>query len=334
MRSGGVAKCYLDPLAARVISIWVGKRGRGYRRFLVFAELTKSKHGTEYIALFVHFAFEAWLRIIFAEGPRNAINAYTIFLLVKGWTDQDSPDKNIGDSGIQKFWAAALQYSNNKFQTAVFFGMVFTIVIWVISFIGLVVAFILYIMFLWHHIPKQDGGLRGYCKRKVDKSVSRIVSAKIKKALEKEQQGHRKDGKKRNALPEAPIDSKRQPTVPVLGDEESAILPPYGARPGTPSSMLDREPTLPGNMSGYSRPGMPGRTITGTSNASYGSDAPLLSEAADVGFGEPGRPYSPGPGRSASPVPPRPFTPTGELVMNRSASPVTQRTMTVPTAML
>lgn len=343
MRSGGVAKCYLDPLAARVLSVRPGKRGRGYRRFLVFAELTKSKHGTEYIALFVHFAFEAWVRIIFAEAPRNAINAYTIYTMAKAWADEDnSPDKNDADSGIQKFFAAAgAQASQSYFQTAVFFGMLFTIIIWVIAFIGLVVAFILYVMFLWHHIPKQDGGLRGYCKRKVDKSVAKIVSAKIKKALEKEEgRDHKKDGKgKRDRLPEAPADLKRQPTVPVFGDEESAILPPYGARSETPSSMLDREPTLPGTGSMSSRPGMPGRTATGTSAASYGSDAPLLSGAAEFGDGQhgrsyspapggyPGRPYSPANGRSASPAPSRPFTPTGELITGRSAS-APQRSMT------
>jgi len=249
--------------------------------------------------------------------------------LIQGWTNGDSPDKNIGDSGIQKFWAAAVQYSNNKFQTAVFFGMVFTIIIWVISFIGLAIAFILYVMFLWHHIPRQDGGLRGYCKRKVDKSVGKIVSAKIKKALEKEQQqqGNKKGAKRRDVLPDAPIDSKRQPTVPILGDEESG-LPPYASRPETPSSMFDRQPTLPGDMPGFARPGMPGRTATGVSNMSHGSDAPLLSGAADYGYGEPGRSYSPVNGRSASPAPPRPFTPTGDLVPGRIGSPGPQRSMT------
>lgn len=57
MRRGNVAECFLDSLAVRWESIRVGS-GQGWRRFLVFAELTKSKKGAEYIALFTYFSFQ------------------------------------------------------------------------------------------------------------------------------------------------------------------------------------------------------------------------------------------------------------------------------------
>ena len=57
MKRGSVAECYLDNLAVRLESLRVGK-GQGFRRFLVFAELTKSKKGAEYIALFSYFSFQ------------------------------------------------------------------------------------------------------------------------------------------------------------------------------------------------------------------------------------------------------------------------------------
>lgn len=57
MKRGNVAECYLDDLAFRLTSIQLGKR-QGFRRFLVFAELTKSKKGTEYIAIFTYFSFQ------------------------------------------------------------------------------------------------------------------------------------------------------------------------------------------------------------------------------------------------------------------------------------
>lgn len=57
MRRGAVAESYLDSLAVRLQSIRPGS-GRGWRRFLVFAELTKSKKGAEYVALFVYFSFQ------------------------------------------------------------------------------------------------------------------------------------------------------------------------------------------------------------------------------------------------------------------------------------
>ena len=54
IKQGGVAKSYLDPLAVRWQSIRMGKQGRGFKRFLVFAELTKSRKGADYVELFLN----------------------------------------------------------------------------------------------------------------------------------------------------------------------------------------------------------------------------------------------------------------------------------------
>ena len=53
MRRGGVAESYLDPLAVQLQSM----RIKGWKRFLVFAELTKSKKGADYVAFFTYFQF-------------------------------------------------------------------------------------------------------------------------------------------------------------------------------------------------------------------------------------------------------------------------------------
>lgn len=58
IRSGVIATNYLDPLAVVIQSVRMGRRGRGWRRFLVFAELTKGRRGAEYVALFTYFSFE------------------------------------------------------------------------------------------------------------------------------------------------------------------------------------------------------------------------------------------------------------------------------------
>lgn len=58
MKGGGVAESYLDPLAVCIQSVRVGKEGRGWKRFLVFAELSKGKRGADYVALFTHYSFE------------------------------------------------------------------------------------------------------------------------------------------------------------------------------------------------------------------------------------------------------------------------------------
>ena len=57
IRRENVADSYLDNLAVMWESIRIGK-GQGWRRFLVFAELTKSKKGAEYIALFTYFSLQ------------------------------------------------------------------------------------------------------------------------------------------------------------------------------------------------------------------------------------------------------------------------------------
>lgn len=60
IRSGSITRSYLDDLAVRVQSARVlGKNGRGWKRFLVFAELTKSKKGAEYVALYSYFSFQS-----------------------------------------------------------------------------------------------------------------------------------------------------------------------------------------------------------------------------------------------------------------------------------
>ena len=79
MRSGGVAESYLDPLAAICQSLRITKRGQGYRRFLVFAELTKSKRGVDYVALFVYFQFKGAVIVVLAQGPRIVVNAITLW---------------------------------------------------------------------------------------------------------------------------------------------------------------------------------------------------------------------------------------------------------------
>lgn len=61
IKRGAVAESYLDSLAVRLQCIRIGKKGRGWRRFLVFAELTKSKKGAEYVALFTYFSFQCKL---------------------------------------------------------------------------------------------------------------------------------------------------------------------------------------------------------------------------------------------------------------------------------
>lgn len=341
MRSGSVTECYLEPLAAILQSMRVTKSGQGWRRFLVFAELTKSKKGANYIALFVYFQFKSALLIIVAQGPRIAINGMTLYAVMQAQLlpvgDHASDDRS---SFEQFFVNIKLMVDNgNKQETVIYFTMLFSLFIWVLAALGLIIAGLLYIFFLWHYIPRADGSLTAYCRRKVETRLERIVGKKIKKAIEKQNKDRKREEQK--AIKKGALDaSQTRPTLPKLGDgmdddastvislsrsdtvSTNTTLPPYSANgPMRNNTLASNRSYAQSSMTSISeRPGMPTRSNTqGTnySNSSYSSNAPLLNQAQGMGmaspvppmpqngrteyFNQPPRPYGPG-GRPFSPM--------------------------------
>lgn len=347
MRQGGVAKSYLDPLAVRVQCIRWGK-ARGWKRFLVFAELTKSRKGADYVALFTYFSFEAWLRIVFAEGPRQVVNAITLYSVMRlNLIPEGEHAAPKGQSPVAQFFVnIGILAGKNHLQAVILFGMLWTLLIWVLSVLSLIISIILYLVFLWHHIPSDAGGLGGYCRQKINRRMDRVVKIKVDKALKKENEIRARE--EARAAREG-LDIKKQPTLPNLGDSSDtdpfpglsrqttmSTLPEYSSRLGT-ASANSSNPTLPTLPDISDRPPMPTRTVTHGSAASwssYSSNAPLMSGAGDMGYAPdrahtpssesngpwPGRPMpnrsftglSQPPQRSFSPALPRPGTAQGD----------------------
>lgn len=299
MRQGGVAKSYLDPLAVRIQSIRMGKTGRGWRRFLVFAELTKSRKGADYVALFAYFSFEAWLRICFADGPRQVLNAITLYsvmeanLLPQG---DHAGDKNTSPV-VQFFLNIGVLANSNKLQAVVLFGMLWTLFIWVISILSLICSIVLYLLFLWHHIPADDGSLGKYCRNKINRRMERIVKVKTDKALKKENEIR---ARQEAQAARDGISMRKQPTLPDLEaanmdgmpglsrQTTMTTLPEYSSRPQTGQNSDDNLGTLPTlpDLQSSGRP-YPNRSMTHTSEmswSSYSSNAPLMTSAGDMGY--------------------------------------------------
>lgn len=332
IRGGGVADSYLDPLAARLQSSRVYKGGRGWRRFLVFADLTKSKKGVDYVALFVYFQFKGAIRILLAEGPRQVVNALTLWAAMKADLLPVGDHAAKGDtSGVDQFFTNLETLADqNKEQAVILSTMLFTLVIWVFSALALILAAVMYLLFLWHYIPSADGSLSNYCRRKVDKRLDRVVSNTTRAALEKAEKEIRleEDKAARKAAASASADGRpgipRNPTLPNLNgspdsgesdfkyqrSDQSSVstLPLYSSRQPSRSNSSttvnthrtngSRKPTLP------QLPPPPGIQRTDTqdsswSNTSYGSNAPLLGNASDMGGNR-------GPPRYQSPAPPVP----------------------------
>lgn len=200
--------------------------------------------------------------------------------------------------------------------------MSFTLVIWVVSMLMLMLALVLYLFFLWHHIHNET--LNGFCRRKIETRLERIVKAKTEKIWAKQQAKRAKEEAKMgksgksnyksdDKLPEF-AQPGRQPTLPSLDDspksgelmrtDSIATLPPYTSKPGTPLNAnpppLPRQPTLPD----LGRPTPPSRSFTGStvaSNVSYGSSTNLLASAEPMGYSD--RPQSPAVSYPGKPAP-------------------------------
>ena len=318
IKSGGISRSYLDPLAVRLQSARTGSSGRGWRRFLVFAELTKSRKGVEYVALFTYFSFEAWVRIIFAEGPRQAINAMTLAALMKEDVVPlgDHAAKGGNSPAGQFFVNLQIIANQDNLRAAVLFGMLFTVIIWFFAALSLAISCILYVVFLWHHIPSQEGGLRKFCKRKIEGRLQRIVDAKIMKALAKEDMKRAKEEAKGGDF--KPY-MKKQPTLPSLDDPSSdklsempslsrattiSTLPEYTTSPTEHPPMPDlaRQPTLPGVAQFPSRP--PTRSTTDDPAPDFGRQS-ALPDLAQYPSRPPTRSttsYDPAPGPAGQPT--------------------------------
>ncbi|KAJ6127037.1 hypothetical protein N7523_002649 [Penicillium sp. IBT 18751x] len=304
IRSGSITRSYLDPLAVRVQSFRVfTKEGNGWKRFLVFAELTKSKKGAEYVALYTYFSFQFWMNTIFADGPRQVINAITLYSVMKldllpggANTTLDKDTSPI----LQFFNNIKILAEENNLQAVVLFGMLFTLIIWVLSVLKLASAVILYLVFLFHHIPEEDGTLKAYCRRKISTRLKRIVQRKVNKALAKGFQ-------LQDRAPTQPTFASRdtKPTLPDLNkgpivtslsrSTTETTLPPYTR---TNPNTTETNPTLP-NLEFDNKPPL---TRTATQSSAMSESAFLTGNAAGMG-------YSPL-DRQASPLPPVPPLPT------------------------
>ena len=218
--------------------------------------------------------------------------------------------------------------------------MLFTLVIWVVSMLCLALALVLYLFFLWHHIHNET--LNGFCRRKIETRLERIVKAKTEKIWAKQQAKLAKEEAKNGGRisPTSDFQSDkmsefagpgRQPTLPSLEDsppkagelrrtESMATLPPYTSKPGTPLDanppQLPRQPTLPD----LGRPGPPSRSFTsstGISQASYSSTTNLLGGAEPMDYSDP-RPMSPA---GSYPGKPGPYNRPGTSNSNRPYGP-------------
>lgn len=124
---------------------------KSYKHFCFFKQINNSKKIADEVAFFVFFAFKGWKRLVFAEAPRQAISAFTLYSLFQSNKSGRYFDVN--------------EYGSSIVQRLVMALMLFTLLVFVASASRLIVAFLLYIPLLCHI----RGNLKEYCCHKIDK---------------------------------------------------------------------------------------------------------------------------------------------------------------------
>ncbi|KAF3933713.1 hypothetical protein ABW19_dt0203663 [Dactylella cylindrospora] len=262
IKGGSISRGYLNVYAQR----WYCTGKDGYKRFLVFTALTKSKHGSDYVMLFSYFSFKGWAQILLADGPRQVLNGMTLYAVMQAkivpGTQKD------GLSGLLSSIKALEEESLT--QAIILSVMLFTCVWWIFNFLQLALAVLLWIMFIWHHVPSGHT-LSSYCREKIDKRLVGIVAKNHKRTLEEEAEERMKANKlgtagRKPTIPilNSPIDGPAKipgaPTLPVINEKPPGLginrtntmdtftttvsskpdtnmpsRPPYAARPGFPT---------------------------------------------------------------------------------------------------
>ncbi|OBZ76906.1 hypothetical protein A0H81_03994 [Grifola frondosa] len=219
-----------------------------YDHFCFFNHIAASTKRMDDFAFFVFFTFKSWKRLLFADGPENDQRA---------WYD------------ISKYFDGTLITSALTVSTA------FTVLIFAISLLSLIVAGICYIPLLCHI----QGNLKEYCCHKVDKRITEIIKRRNKQRLAKAAAIAKKEAagdfshlkNKKGELIAKPLPSRRFLTFPTLGGKNDYFFNDYKA----PSEYDANYPPMPSY--GFHQY---------TPSDDYGSTAHLPSAAAPFGHSD------------------------------------------------
>jgi len=143
---------------------------RSYDHFCFFNHISNSTKRIDDFAFFVFFTFKSWKRLLLADGPRQSINALTLYAFYLS-KQNDGP------------WYQISKYfdSNNLVTTGLTISTAFTVLVFAGSLFLLIIAGACYIPLLCHI----QGNLKEYCCHKVDKRITEIIKRRNKQRLAK-----------------------------------------------------------------------------------------------------------------------------------------------------
>lgn len=161
IRSRDISYAYTNVMANNYYSI------RSYDHHCFFSQINNSTKKKDEIAFFIFFTFKGWKRLIVADGPRQVINALTLYGLV----EVSNFSTNVED-----------YYGGNILTGIMLLTMIFTVVVFAGSAILLGIAALMYLPLLCYI----KGNLKEYCCHKIDKRITELVQVKKKERVAKQ----------------------------------------------------------------------------------------------------------------------------------------------------
>ncbi|KIY46610.1 hypothetical protein FISHEDRAFT_46932 [Fistulina hepatica ATCC 64428] len=228
---------------------------RSYDHFCFFDHISNSTKTSDDFAFFVFFTFKSWKRLLLADGPRQTINALTLYAV---WLVKH-------DDGA---WYDLSKYfdGNSLSTSALLVTTTFTTAVFCGSLLLLIIAGVCYIPLLFHIQGNLKVSLRlcqEYCCHKVDKRIDIVIKRRKKQRLATEAKNARKEAMGdfshlKNSKGELIAKPLPQPTLPQLslddeGDDMSMRTGKTGAR-ASPSAFASVDNLYNDKMSEYPPP--------------------------------------------------------------------------------
>ena len=225
IKSKNISFAFTNLIANRLYSL------RSYDHHCLFYKLESSSHKSNKVAFWVFFSFIGWKRLLLSEGPRQAINALTVFsvLSTRNFSFDPAAYKNI-----------------TMFQWTVLGFMSLSLLIWLFSFARFVIAAVAFLPLLCH----LQGGLTEFVVRKIDKRIERIIEKARKKRLERyaRARAESRDSKSssKKSLHRTKSLIKESPTLPDLTSPDEKFIG-YAETSSlySQSSYASERPSLP-----------------------------------------------------------------------------------------
>ncbi|KAL4075950.1 hypothetical protein J3A83DRAFT_4224033 [Scleroderma citrinum] len=198
---------------------------RSYDHFCFFDHISNSTKKKDDFAFFIFFTFKSWKRLLLSDGPRQTINALTLYSIY------------LAKKGNGPWYTVSKYFQGNSLSTsALMISTFFTFVIFAGSLLLLICAGIFYIPLLCYI----QGNLKEYVCHKVDKRIAEVIKRRNKERLAKAVALAKKEAmgdyshlmNKKGEMIAKPLPQPTLPNLSVDDDDTSAISTTKRSLPG------------------------------------------------------------------------------------------------------